>query len=315
MITIGTENNILSGIFLVTGYFISCVLIVREFQKERKISHIEVAFLLILPIFYTFFSHLLYCIVEIDAILYEKSWIYFLHFWDKGQQIYGGLLGVVLASLLFFKKNTAKILDKVSIASASFVIFFRLSEIAMGQGYGEYWEEASTWFLRFPFMLYDQENELWAWAILMLSVLVAFLSILQLYRVQSKFLGDKFFLFLANYSCFQILIESLRRDEYLRWGFVRVEQLESAIVILAILLIYTLKYKKKKAIILIKSIFSFIFFIISIILLEFATEDRVAFLRFLDPIGIYIVMFLLCVLQLFYICQLRKTLSLNLRSL
>lgn len=308
MFNIATENSTLATGMLLFGFFASFFLSYREFQLSKQNSRKEIVFLLVLPLFYMFFSHLLYCFIEMDSVLHEKSWLYFFSFWNKGAVVYGGVLGILLASLIFCKKDFAKKLDKLVLPLAIFIAFYRLSEMAMGQGYGEYWEGELTWFTRFPVMLYDKDNDLWAWAVLILSVIVLFCSAIIVSKSKPRFSGDKFLLFLSIFSSSHIFIESLRRDEFIRWGFVRVEQLLSALVILIILLIYSIRNNKASIKIVLQSVFVFIIFTIEIILLEFSLEDRISFLRFLDVSGIYITMFVFCVLLLFYILYLRKLL-------
>lgn len=272
-------------------------------QNRQKI----LTFSFVLPIFILFFSHMLYVLSDFENFLYTHSFLFLFKFWEAGYMVYGGLFGVVLCCLLFAKRDSLQWLDSIIPAVVILLLFFRVSEGFLGQGYGEYWEGDPSFFNSFPFMIYDKTNDMWAWSIFILEAFVLCIIYYILNKTKTKFEGERFLLFLGLYASMQIVLESLRRDEFLRWGFVRVEQLISALVLLIVFVVYTINLKKNKS-----RRFVWLFAIIYLVcitgcvLLEFALEERVYFLRFLDINSCYYIMSAICLLLAITVLHLRR---------
>lgn len=251
---------------------------------------------LALTVFFSvFFSRFLYCAVQVEA---ERTWTDFFRFWDTGHMLYGGLLGGLLAMLLCGGKTyTARLADAFAPSGALTIAVFRVSEGLSGQGYGEYAWEESVW-QRFPFMVYDAEYESWAWALFVLAALLALALFAVLLFRRPRFPGDGMLLMLAAFAAGQIVLESLRRDGYLRWGFVRCEELFSAVTVGAALLAYQCASPGGRRLRKALHWSAYGLLIVMCILLEFATEGRVPFLSFLDVNGCYWSMAAACCLLL-----------------
>lgn len=245
---------------------------------------------LLLPLLATFFSHLLYCAVTIDDTLYTHPLGYLFAFWEPGHMLYGGMLGAALALCLAGGKDRLRMLDGYAPSAALMIAAARVCEGLIGQGYGEYWYEDATALCRFPWMVYDPYYEAWAWALFMLEAVVALLLFAALLRKRRTWPGDGALLLLGLYASAQIVLESLRRDEYLRWGFVRVEEAVSAALVLAVLACYALKKPGGRRAAKAACFGVCASMIVLCLLLEFATEGRIPFLTFLDVNGCYAVM-------------------------
>lgn len=143
---------------------------------------------------------------------------------------------------------------------------------------------------RFPFMVYDPYYEAWGWALFVLEALIALVLFAVLLRKKTAWNGDGALLLLGLYASAQIVLESLRRDEFLRWGFVRVEEVASAVIVLAVLVAYCVKSGRGRR--LSKAVCFGVFGAMTVlcVLLEFATEGRIPFLTFLDVNGCYLMM-------------------------
>ena len=118
------------------------------------------------------------------------------------------------------------------------------------------------------------------------------------------------FIDLYDGSCFktmQVVFESLRRDEFLRWGFVRCSELLSAVALFIVLLCYQLRsgrvWKKRH----IACWIGYVVLVVSCILLEFATEERIPFLTFLSPEACYVCMTGCCALLCGCVMVMRST--------
>ena len=237
------------------------------------------------PLFIAACSHLGYCLVSIPNVFYS---------WQFGQLFYGGLLGALLALYITGGNEKAKLMESCAPSFALMVLFARLAEGFSGQGYGEYWYEEPGFFCRFPFMTYDPYYESWGWALFMAGAAVAVIILIVLFKRRSLFDGDGMLLFFGLYASAQVVLESLRRDEFLRWGFVRVEELLSAVAILVVLIAYWVRTGRAHALQKALCMALFVSMVVFCLLLEFATEGRIPFLVFLDVWHCYALMAVAC---------------------
>ncbi len=244
---------------------------------------------MLLPLLTAFFSHLLYCLADMDTLLYSDAYGYLFAFWEPGGMMYGGILGAIVGIALIGGRDRLHMLEQYAPSGALMIAVARIGEGLLGQGYGEYVTE-ETGFAHFPFMVYDPYYELWGWALFMLEALVALALLIYLLKRKKTWAGDGALLLLGLYASCQIVLESLRRDEFLRWGFVRVEEVTSAVFVLAVLVCYSIRAgmanRRRSAV----GIGVYAVLIVLCLLLEFATEGRIPFLDFLDVSACYIVM-------------------------
>lgn len=298
---IAQENTLLFYIFLISAALMSLCL---AYAKSKSIR-----FTILAPIFAMFFSHFCYSLVNIESLVYDGEVYKLFTFWQKGYMIYGGIIGIVICAYLLYGKKAPLYLDFFAAPMMLFIAIFRIAEGFLGQGYGEYWEGDTSILTRFPFMIYDADYELWAWAIFMLEALVAIAIFFIIIKTKPYFKGDRFTLALSLYAAAQIILESLRRDEFLRFGFVRIEQVLSAVALLFALIIYKSNKKEMRL-----NLFLYAIFIASAILMEFAMEGRVELLLFLSESACYIVLAiisLLCALLVAYSRHSKKLLTIK----
>ena len=293
MFAIGQENLPLFGMTMLAGSALALGLGGYRCARARIArTRIWLATALV-PLLAVFLSHLLYCLVDVEYTLYTYSFGYLFAFWEHGYMVYGGILGAALALVLVGGKDRLKMLEQYAPSGALMLVFARVGEGFLGQGYGEYWYDEST-MCRFPFMVFDAEYEAWAWALFMLEALVALVLFVALLTKKKIWQGDGALMLIGLYASAQIVLESLRRDEFLRWGFVRVEELLSAVVVLGVLICYCVKADKGKRLQKALCFGACVLMIVLCLLLEFATEGRIPFLEFLDVDGCYIAMACAC---------------------
>lgn len=296
MFAIGVENHLLCGLALLVGAVGALGLGWRRCLGAgvawRKIALATV----LLPLFTAFFSHLLYCLVDVEYILYSYSAGYLFAFWEKGYMFYGGMLGAVLALFAAGGREGPKLMEQYAPGAAWMIAAARVAEGFLGQGYGEY-AGGESFFCRFPFMAYDPYYEDWAWALFVLEALVALALFVMLLKRKQTWQGDGVLLLLGLYASAQVVLESLRRDEFLRWGFVRVEEVASAVVVLAVLVCYCVRAGRGRTLAKAACFSVFALMVVFCLLLEFATEGRIPFLAFLDVNACYIAMAGACVLM------------------
>lgn len=176
-------------------------------------------------------ARLFYCLARLTLYM-EIGLGSIFRLWDGGFALWGAVGGAVVAALLTAKitrQSAVKLLDALAAPAALVIAIARFAEFASGEGIGL--EVEAEFFQRFPFAVFDPEWEVWFWAIFIAEG-VAALAIFVILQVK-KFnrAGDKAKLFLVLYCSAQILLESLRRDEFLRWLFVRVSQLTAVLVL------------------------------------------------------------------------------------
>lgn len=176
-------------------------------------------------------ARLFYCLARLT--LYMEIGLHnILRVWDGGFALWGAVGGAVVAALVTAKitrQSAVKLLDALAAPAALVIAIARFAEFASGEGIGL--EVESEFFQRFPFAVFDPEWEVWFFAIFIAEGLAALAIFAVLMVKKFNRAGDKAKLFLVLYCSAQILLESLRRDEFLRWLFVRVSQLTAVLVL------------------------------------------------------------------------------------
>ena len=190
-------------------------------------------------------ARVFYCLCRLTVFM-ELGMGNMLRLWDGGYAMWGAAGGAVIAALLTAKitrQSAARILDAMAVPAALVMALGRFAEFFSGEGIGL--EVENAFFQRFPFAVFDADWEVWFWAIFLLEGIAALTILAVLLAKKHGKPGDHAKLFLVLYCSAQILLESLRRDQFLRWLFVRVSQL-TAVLVLGGLMFYAL-YKWVKA--------------------------------------------------------------------
>ncbi len=314
MFTIGMENTPGVWIALLTGAALALLLGALRCRKVGVAGGRIAAAVVLLPLFTAFFSHLLNGLVQVKYILetYSPGWLF--SFWQPGYMFWGGLLGATVALLIAGGSQKGLLLEAFAPSAALMVAAARIAEGFLGQGYGEYWFDDPRWFSRFPFMTYDPYYESWAFAIFMVEAAVAALLLIALLLKKKTWAGDGWLLFLGLYASAQVVLESLRRDEFLRWGFVRIEEVFSGGVILLVLLIYAIRAERGRGLAKTLCILVFLSMAVLCLLLEFATEGRIPFLLFLEVYQCYLAMAGACCIMAGCIVWMRRICNTSTKS-
>ena len=186
----------------------------------------------------------LFCPFDLEAAAGKGYMI--LRPWEGGYTIYGALLGGALGALAAGKLCRVRWLDALDALApgACAVIFFaRIGEIFTGEGIGRETEVAWTHFFPLSVCTYrDEFFEEWRYAVWFWEALAALILLIILLKRERKCLpGHQTAVFLTVLGTTQILLEQMRRDNYLRLiVFVRLNQLAALatlIIVLAVLLI------------------------------------------------------------------------------
>lgn len=178
-------------------------------------------------------ARLLYCLMRFSFYFLEMGPLSVLRVWEGGFMLYGAALGALLAAGLLARRrgaNVAETLDELAVPGLVAVAVCRLGEGMTGEGVGAWVENEAL--MRFPLAVQNEFGE-WQLAVFVLEAAVALVIALYVLRVRTS-AGERIATALLLYACCQIVLESLRMDACLKIGFVRVSQVISALVILAI---------------------------------------------------------------------------------
>ena len=171
-------------------------------------------------------------------------------FWQGGMSFHGGLIGIIIASILFSKKNNDNVfeyLDIVALVSPIGIFFGRIANFINSELYG--YETSVPWAVQFvkidslnrhPSQLYEAILE----GIILFLILIFFWN-----KNKIKSPGKLSALFLIYYSFFRFLIEYFRvPDEQLGYLILDLTmgQLISFIFFITGLSLYYLKNDTKK---------------------------------------------------------------------
>lgn len=177
-------------------------------------------------------SRLLYCVV--DTAYYNPKWLArlaALRIWDGGMAMTGAVLGMLLACKLAP--------EGMAIAPAAAPLFIagaRFSEVFSQVGYGP-----SVYFEGFMARQVGYAVRLNVSVLEGAMALVIFTLVLLLPRwAKRRGLaltdGRRMCAFLILYGITQLLMESLRKDRHMIWGFTKAQQIMAILIVLGVLL-------------------------------------------------------------------------------
>ena len=181
----------------------------------------------------------LFCPYDYEAA--EGKLYMILRPWQGGYTLYGALLGGAAGALVAGKAagvRWADALDALAPGACAAIVFARIGEVFTGEGIGRQTEVAWTHFFPVSVCTYADEYfeewryVVWFWEALAALVLLAIL----LKREKRAKPGSQTLVFVAVLGLTQILLEQMRRDNYLRIIiFVRVSQLAAIATLLGAL--------------------------------------------------------------------------------
>ena len=153
----------------------------------------------------------------------------------NGAAFWGAVGGVSLAALISGRITGEKVsglLDALAPAAALGIAISRFGEYSIGEGIGPEVEAEGLQF--FPLAVMNEWEE-WNYALFLLEGLTGLvIFVLLVTRGRGLKDGYRVRMFLILYSSTQIVLEALRRDSFLRWLFVRVQQVNAAVVLLGL---------------------------------------------------------------------------------
>ena len=149
-----------------------------------------------------------------------------------GFALWGAVGGTALAAVISTKKGTdfrKRMMDALAAGGCLAVGLYRFGEFLIGEGTGEMVEAEELCF--FPLAVMNEWEE-WNYAVFVWEGIAALvICFILLNGMRRRKPGVTARLFLILFCSSQILLESLRRDSFLRWMFVRVSQVTAAAVL------------------------------------------------------------------------------------
>ncbi len=215
---------------LLAGGLAACGLFLWLARRGGLLEKGEKCLLAALPLS-VFLGHLLYCLALVFEVVPTYGWLFLLQPWRGGYMFYGCALGMGLAVLLT-DARCGRLWDLAALSLLFVLACARFAEPLDGQGRGIDLESGSP-FCFFPVAFANPEwPDEWNLAVFFWEGLYALGVVLALTLTRARRVpGETASLALLLYASAQILFETLRRDETVRWRFVRVSQLLSALIL------------------------------------------------------------------------------------
>ena len=252
-----------------------------------------------------------------------------LSFWDfvgtgYTYMLYGAVIGGFAAAFLTAKirgESFGTVADAAAAPAALLIAAGRFAEYLVDAGFGsgiaEWFDPYEEWSMiawedpepicRFPFAVQNYYGS-WRFSINLWEGLAAVVFLIVLLTMKKRRTGGAATLLMLMYASCQILFESMRKDEVIIWGFVKANQLISALLVLGILIFCWLKLPKQqrsKRELTFRLVMLFLAAGI-VMLMEFALDQKVSFLMWMRADLSYIVMAACCVWMLATVVPLWK---------
>ena len=154
---------------------------------------------------------------------------------DLGFALWGTIFGVTLAGMIAAGQTglRSRVLDALAVGGSLAIGLYRFGEFLIGEGMGPYVETDALCF--FPFAVLNEWEE-WVFPVYLWEGAAALIICgILLGGKKKRIPGNTARLGAILFCSSQILLESLRRDSFLRWMFVRVSQVTAALVLAGIM--------------------------------------------------------------------------------
>ena len=193
-------------------------------------------------------ARLFYTLTNFSYIQIDLSYdmgAFLWQLWEGGYTLYGGILGGMAAVWLYARvtgKQAGELLNLTAPGAALALMVIRLGEYFTGQGLGKMVNMESLQF--FPLAVPDLWED-WVMPVFFYEALAAGIVAVIAWQLVRKE-GHAAEVFIVLVSLTQILFESWRMDEFIRFGFVRFNQIVSAVLMAAVLAMRIARAEKKR---------------------------------------------------------------------
>ena len=169
-----------------------------------------------------------------------------LRIWEGGYTLYGALFGGALGALIGTKLsglNLLDTLDAMAPGACAALILCRIGEYFSLQGYGEVVSDESLWVLPVSFLTYEEPDwgyQEWRYAVWAWEAFAALILLALLFACGRKARrGKQTALFVSGLGLSQILLEQMRRDDFVRLNpFVRFTQVAALLSLIGVWILF-----------------------------------------------------------------------------
>ena len=267
-------------------------------------------------------AHLGYALCNLDMI--EDEFVEVLQdFTGGGYLLYGALAGAAIALAVACRITGERMGRAADLLAGPFLLLGAacvLGEGLIGAGYGwkvEDWFSTennmsllatdepgalTAFFSRFPFAVKEPYYGYQNWAVFLPIILLLLGGCLYACRMAMRWEGSRAVFSLSWYAAVRIFYESLRQDDIPKWGFVRVNQILSAVLLFILLLLCWRRAGKGLGV-------SLALFVGGVLLaggMEFALEQKIGFLEWMTMDLCYLVSAIGCGLFFHSVNRLRR---------
>lgn len=176
-----------------------------------------------------------YCLTMLEFILYDLGGAGFIpQIYQGGFTLWGAVLGGACGVWIYAKaakRDLCALLNLMSPGAALVISAARFAEFFTSQGLGDYIEDEAL--MRFPFAVESFYGD-WQMPVFLYEGLAAAVILIVVLVTLLKG-GRSAEVFAVLLALSQIILESWREDEFIRFGFVRFNQLGAAVVLGAVL--------------------------------------------------------------------------------
>lgn len=238
----------LYGICAATSVLCGCLFLVLLGRARRKTALEGVRLALYAVPLCLLFSRLGYCLVRARFIAVDYVPYFPLRLELGGYSLAGSFLGLVLAAWLCARVTRGSFVENLDWAAPAALLTLtglRLAECCTLNGVGVYIESEA--FSHFPFAVLNGYGEsvmpVFFWEAITALVIGAVLTV-RFVRAKGK-PGDVTLTGMLLVGLSQIFWESLREDDFLRFGFVRVNQLWGVLLAVVVIGVWLARAGKK----------------------------------------------------------------------
>lgn len=230
------------GAALALGALISMAVMYFSLKRQHEQARLLPMTLFMLPSA-LIGARLLYCICIIEFLILENDIGFVYRLWNGGYLMYGAIFGCAVGLWAYSrvsKRPFSSLANAAAPACAAMIAVARAGECMTGAGVGWAVENESLQF--FPIAVMNEWGD-WRYAVFVLEALVAAGLCAYLIWLQRK--GRRTVTpFLIVYAAAQLLLESLRKDDVMSFGFVKASMLFSALTLTGIVIYWLIKRVK-----------------------------------------------------------------------
>lgn len=309
------------GLALTAGLLGCAVWIWKTVSGDRERKTMDCFWLIALPLG-LILARLVYALCSLDMIE-DEFFEVLTELPGSGFMFYGALAGSVFALVIACRWQKVSFARCADLLAGPFLLFGAACALGEGLSGGGYGWKVEDWFLtensmsllaaeepgplgeffaRFPFAVRDAFYGYACWAVFLPAGLALMAGLWRVCRMKEGWAGNRAVFSLSFYAAVRILYESLRQDDIPKWGFVRVNQILCAALLVILLAVCWLRVRRglgAPAALMLAGAGT-------VIAMEFALEKKISLLEWMPMDLCYLISGAGCVLMFAAVNRLRR---------